>query len=160
MSGIVSSRSGAWHRTRPAVLKERATHALMLLACAAACGCADFDAPAPVALPDVAVTDPSFSADVQPIFTARCATASCHTLATHQMGLDLQAGFAYDAIVGQPSRQRLGMLLVEPGHPENSRVVQVISPGAEPRMPLGRTPLTANQIATIQNWIAHGAPRN
>jgi hypothetical protein len=28
------------------------------------------------------------------------------------------------------------------------------------RMPLGRTPLTDNQIATIINWVNAGAPRN
>jgi hypothetical protein len=28
------------------------------------------------------------------------------------------------------------------------------------RMPLGRAPLTDNQIATIINWVNTGAPRN
>jgi hypothetical protein len=136
---------------------RRRVGALVMLSLSA---CADFDAPAPVSLPDLVVADPSFAADIQPIFTLRCATASCHTAATHQLGLNLAAGAAYDATVGRASQQRPTLLLVNPGRPDLSRLVQVLLSDAAPRMPLGRDPLTANQITTMQNWITKGAKRN
>lgn len=127
--------------------------------------CTDFTAPAPVTLPDVAIQNPSFEDDIQPIFTARCATASCHNLATQQLGLNLQEGYAYDEIVGLTSPTSLGFAYIQPLDADNSWLVRKIRADPAPRfngpqMPLGRTPLTDNQIATIVNWVNAGAPRN
>jgi hypothetical protein len=132
---------------------------------AAAWACTDFEAPEVELLPDVVVPNPSFERDIQPILTARCATASCHNFATQQMGLNLQAGFAYDEIVGKDSPTSHLMAYIEPFEPENSWLVRLIQADPErrfhnERMPLGRTPLTDNQIATIINWVEAGAPRN
>ena len=132
---------------------------------AAAFACTDFEAPEVAVLPDVLVTNPSFERDIQPIFTARCATASCHNLATQQMGLNLEAGHAYDAIVDEDSPTSHDLAYIRPFQPDSSWLVRMIQ--ADParrffveRMPLGRTPLTDNQIATIINWVNAGAPRN
>lgn len=132
---------------------------------AAALACTDFAAPRPVVLPDVLVPNPSFERDIQPIFTARCATASCHNLATQQLGLNLEAGHAYDAIVDEDSPTSHDLAYIRPFQPDSSWLVRMIQ--ADPagrffveRMPLGRTPLTDNQIATIINWVNAGAPRN
>ena len=132
---------------------------------AATVACTDFEAPEEVVLPDVLVANPSFERDIQPIFTARCATASCHNLATQQLGLNLQAGFAYDEIVGVESPSSHDMPYIQPLDADNSWLVRMIQ--ADParrffteRMPLGRAPLTDNQIATIVNWVNAGAPRN
>ena len=132
---------------------------------AAALACTDFEAPEEVVLPDVLVPNPSFEHDIQPIFTARCATASCHNLATQQMGLNLQAGYAYDAIVDEDSPSSHDLAYIRPFKPDSSWLVRMIQ--ADParrffveRMPLGRTPLTDNQIATIINWVNAGAPPN
>jgi len=132
---------------------------------AAVVACTDFEAPEPVVLPDVLVANPSFDRDIQPIFTARCATASCHNFATQQMGLNLQAGAAYDAIVDHDSPTSHDLPYIRPFQPDSSWLVRMIQ--ADParrffneRMPLGRTPLTDNQIATIINWVNAGAPRN
>jgi len=131
----------------------------------AAVACTDFEAPEPVVLPDVLVTNPSFERDIQPILTARCATASCHNLATQQMGLNLEEGHAYDAIVNEDSPTSRDLAYIRPFQPDSSWLVRMIQ--ADParrffveRMPLGRTPLTDNQIATIINWVNAGAPRN
>jgi hypothetical protein len=131
----------------------------------AAFACTDFEAPEPVVLPDVLVADPSFERDVQPILTARCATASCHNLSTQQVGLNLEPGHAYDAIVGHDSPSSHGLAYIEPFDADNSWLVRMIQ--ADParrffveRMPLGRAPLTDNQIGTIINWVNAGAPRN
>ena len=131
----------------------------------AALACTDFEAPDAGVLPDVLVADPSFERDIQPIFTARCATASCHNLATQQMGLNLQAGYAYDEIVSQVSPSSRGFAYIHPFEPDSSWLVRIVQ--ADParrflaeRMPLGRAPLTENQIGTIINWVNAGAPRN
>ena len=127
--------------------------------------CTDFEAPEPVVLPDVLVANPSFERDIQPIFTARCATASCHNLATQQLGLNLQAGYAYDEIVDVESPSSHEMPYIRPFDPDSSWLVRMIQADPErrfftERMPLGRAPLTPNQIATIINWVNAGAPRN
>jgi hypothetical protein len=127
--------------------------------------CTDFEAPEPVVLPDVLVANPSFERDIQPIFTARCATASCHNLATQQLGLNLQAGYAYDEIVEVESPSSHEMPYIRPFDPDSSWLVRMIQADPErrfftERMPLGRAPLTPNQIATIINWVNAGAPRN
>jgi hypothetical protein len=130
--------------------------------------CADFDALTDPTggLPDVVVAAPSFAADIQPIFTRRCAVGGCHTVASHQGGLVLAAGHAYDSIVGKLARSSAaGLLLVEPSDAANSWLVRRVSPDPVlrnhlPRMPLASAPLTDNQIATIINWIEQGAPDN
>ena len=132
---------------------------------AAALACTDFEAPKVDVLPDVLVLNPTFERDIQPIFTARCATASCHNLATQQLGLNLQAGYAYDEIVNEDSPTSHDLRYVLPFKPDSSWLVRMIQadPGRRffvERMPLGRAPLTDNQIATIVQWVGSGAPRD
>ena len=135
------------------------------LVVAASLACTDFEAPEATVLPDVLVANPSFERDIQPIFTARCATASCHNLATQQMGLNLAPGHAYDAIVDEDSPTSHELAYIRPFQSDSSWLVRIIQ--GDParrffveRMPLGRAPLTDNQIATIINWVNAGAPRN
>jgi hypothetical protein len=125
--------------------------------------CADFDPASPPEAPDVAVATPTLARDVQPIFTARCATSSCHTQVTHQAQLSLAEGFAYGQLVGVPSVLAPQYVRVVPGDAQASWLYRVIAADPSlhpdvPRMPLGRPPLTNNQIATITNWIEQGAP--
>jgi hypothetical protein len=136
--------------------------ALALIATAA---CTDFEAPGRVALPDVLVANPQFVRDVQPIFSARCATSSCHTFATHQAGLNLAAGYAYDEIVDVQSVFRPSWKRIVPSKADSSFLIKTLLPDATQhpeisRMPLGREPLTDNQIQTIINWVNQGAVRN
>ena len=125
--------------------------------------CADFAAPpsAEEGLPDVLVANPSFSNDIQPIFSARCATSSCHTTVTQQAGMSLEEGAAYAEIVGVQATTRQSRKRVDPSVPSNSLVYLAVTPTPPiVRMPLGRTPLTANQIENIRRWIEQGAPNN
>lgn len=130
-----------------------------------AAACADFTVPAAALGPDTLVAEPSFARDIQPILTARCATVGCHTAVTHQAGLVLQAGIAYDSLVGRPSTLAPQFVRVAPGDADASWLLRMIGPdpaarfGIE-RMPLGRAPLTDNQIATIVRWVTQGALRN
>ena len=129
--------------------------------------CVDFESTTDPAfgLPDDVVPAPSFEGDIQPIFTRRCSIGGCHSLATAQGGLTLAAGASYASLVGVASRLRPQFVRVAPADPANSWLIRMI--GSDPalrfghqRMPLASTPLTANQIQTITNWIATGAPRN
>jgi len=130
-----------------------------------AVACVDFEAPKVTLPPDVLVANPSLSNDVQPIFTARCATSSCHNFATHQVGMTLAPGYTYDKTVNVQAVFRPSWKRIVPLKPDSSFLVQVLlaDPSKHPeisRMPLGRPPLTDNQINTIINWVSQGALRN
>ena len=127
--------------------------------------CTDFEAPDRVLLSDVEVVNPRFSTDVQPIFTARCATSSCHNYATHQAGLTLSPDDAYDEIVNVRARFRPSWKRIVPFRADSSFLIETLyaDTARHPeisRMPLGREPLTDNQIKTIINWVNNGAVRN
>ena len=130
-------------------------------------GCANFDTPIDPAggAPDTLVPNPTFSADVLPIFEKRCSVGGCHSFATRQAGLSLTADEAYALLVGVPSTLQPSRLRVRPSQPDQSWLVTMISAddGARQnfsRMPLATQPLTPNQIATIVRWIEQGALRN
>jgi hypothetical protein len=77
------------------------------------------------------------------------------------MGLDLSAGVAYENLVNVTSVGASGLLLVEPGDPDNSYLVAKIEGnaliGGSLRMPLGREPLSVEQIEAVRVWIDAGA---
>lgn len=137
------------------------------VALGAVSSCADFDTSVDPTggAPDVLVPNPSFSADVVPIFEKRCSLGGCHSLATRQAGLALTADAAYQSLVGVASTLHAPMLRVQATRPDSSWLVTMISandaarPGVA-RMPLATQPLTDNQIATIVRWIEQGALRN
>lgn len=138
---------------------------VLVVALMTASACTDFEAPEKVILPDVLVANPQFTADVQPIFTARCATSSCHNFATHQAELSLTPDEAYEDIVNVQARFRPAWKRIVPFKPDSSFLVKTLlaNPAEHPeiaRMPLGREPLTDNQIRTIINWVSQGAVRN
>ena len=145
----------------------RALMAAVVTAITVAWGCADFESTVDPAggLPDVAIANPSFAADIQSIFTKRCAMGGCHSLSSARAELVLTAGHAYDSLVNKPSFLNPTFDRVEPGDAPNSWLVRMIADDAAARshysrMPLGGQPLTNNQIATIVNWIDNGALRN
>jgi hypothetical protein len=103
---------------------------------------------------------PSFG-EVYDILAATCGggRSGCHITG---MSSDLalpDAQLAYDHLVNVDSVKCPGELLVVPGDAEASLLVTVLEGGAEcvKAMPLGRDPLSAEQIATIRAWIDAGA---
>jgi hypothetical protein len=139
----------------------------LLTATALAWGCADFESTVDPTggLPDVEIANPSFTNDIQPIFTKRCSIGGCHSLASARGQLVLVAGHAYDSLVNKPSSLVPGRVRVVPGDASTSWLVTMIEDDDaarlnNARMPLGGQPLTRNQITTIVNWIESGAPRN
>ena len=117
----------------------------------------------------------SFSADVQPIFTASC--IGCHD-DTPPASLPLVASVAYDTIVDVAAVQdTLDPILdrIEPGDPEASFLIHKIQgtqtavggEGAGARMPFScpvpdppRPCLTPEEIQLIRQWVVEGALNN
>jgi hypothetical protein len=96
--------------------------------------------------------------DVQAVFSANC--VSCHGGSDPNAGLRLTPGDSYDALVGVPSREVPGELLVEPGLVEASFLLEKVScarPQAGVRMPVGSA-LDSEAQAVIFAWVAQGAP--
>ncbi|MEM7153473.1 MAG: hypothetical protein AAF799_11570 [Myxococcota bacterium] len=101
----------------------------------------------------------TFSGHVQPILSARCATAGCHGELAPAADLDLTAGFARDNLFKQ-STQNPEIPLVTAGNPTNSYLMtKLTSDGfSGMRMPLGANPLSEEEQDIIRLWISYGAP--
>ena len=96
----------------------------------------------------------------QQVFTPRCALSGCHVGAESPFGLDLSAGLAADNIIGVPSGEVPELLRVEPYDADDSYLYMklVDAPDIEgDPMPLEGDPLTAGQLALIEDWIDQGA---
>lgn len=109
---------------------------------------------------DTVKPDPSFSADIQAIFTASCALSNCHGSAA-QAGMNLSSGQAYANTVNVPSTQDPSFMRVLPSDAQNSYLVMKIegrqTSGA--KMPASGS-LTSNQVQNIKNWVNQGAKDN
>lgn len=90
----------------------------------------------------------SFDKDIAPIFRESC--APCHT--TAEMGrlkLDSEAAVLRGGQSGPA---------IVAGHGADSLLVKrLLGVGDAPRMPMGRNPLSAAQIALIRSWIDRGS---
>lgn len=100
------------------------------------------------------------------IFSPRCAIPTCHDAESQSGSLVLEAGSAYDQLVGVPptvdTARSAGLLRVDAGHPENSFLLVKLTgppPDRGSRMPLTGALLTDAQIQLIRDWIAQGGMR-
>jgi hypothetical protein len=102
----------------------------------------------------------SFASDVQPILTASCAKTACHTGSLPKAGLDLSAGKSHAELVGAPSIQCADRLLVVPGAPTESylmnKVMNVDLCGTSKKMPPSGS-LSDAQLEVLSQWICGGA---
>jgi hypothetical protein len=83
----------------------------------------------------------------------------CHSPPAPSASLDLTAGTGYGALVGVPSEQCAQRLLVSPGNPGESYLLdkivgQNLCSGTQ--MPKS-APLSASQIQAVSDWICTGA---
>ena len=103
----------------------------------------------------------SYAADVQPIYTQRCATSGCHSGSSPDAGLNLAAGVSYAQTVNVVSRDHAPALLIRPNDLSGSVIYQKIANTGKygGRMPKDQS-LTTAQINTIGAWILAGAPNN
>jgi len=122
---------------------------------------------AAVAIPAPDATGASFARVQAEIFTPHCAVPECHVTAdpaadtAPPQGLVLEAGSAYDMIVGVPSHET-ELPRVAPGDPEGSYLFRKVSPDLPigwHRMPLEGAPLSDDERTLLRSWIAAGAPR-
>jgi len=107
--------------------------------------------------------DVSFATQVQPIFTASCATNGCHAGVMPQAELGLTSSSAYAALVDKPSGQCTpARTLVKPGAPDQSYLMNKLL-GTDlcfgTRMPKTGG-ISAAQIQLIRDWIYNGAQNN
>ena len=106
---------------------------------------------------DASVT---FAAQVQPVFTARCASSMCHGGMRPQADLSLEAGRSHAELVGVPSGCTDGKLLVAPGVVTGSYLMNKLTGVGictGMRMPSRAESLSAADLALIRNWICGGA---
>src|SRR5262245_20404801 len=101
----------------------------------------------------LAQCDVSFSGDIQPIFTARCASAACHGAAS-EAGLNLTAGKSYAALVSVASSECTTFNRVNPGSPTTSYLMfKLQGSGAcffGGAMPLAGPPLSSTDLNKIR----------
>ena len=106
----------------------------------------------------VAPGDPVlFSQDVLPIFLSSCSGSGCH-IGSQTSGVNLTT---YSSIINSVGLQYNGRIVI-PGNAANSPIINKVlsQPTNGSRMPLGRTPLSGNQITIIRTWIDEGAENN
>ena len=112
-------------------------------------------------------TSLSHAVDIQPIWDAKCVEA-CHEVGGEWSLLDM-SGDAYGVMVGEPSPTFPSMNVVEAGDVEGSYLwhkinnTQASVGGSGLAMPKARAgmsaeTMTAEELATIEAWIAGGAP--
>ena len=91
------------------------------------------------------------------VFTPLC--TGCHAGAGAPLGLRLDEGASFALLVNAPSTEIPTLLRVNPGDPDSSYLIQKLEGTAAVggRMPLGGTPLPAETIAVVRQWIAEGA---
>jgi len=112
-----------------------------------------------------------FSRDVQPSFTARCASGGCHSPVNPQGGLSLAAPGTVSRLVNQPTSADCSaavpnVVRVKPGEPMNSMIWRKTSD--DPTKCFERMPLLPNSLSVIapcefaklEKWIRDGAPDN
>ena len=104
-----------------------------------------------------------FDVDIQPILSSNCAFSGCHAGTSPAQGQNLSDGVAYANIVCVAANERPGMMRVRSFEPDSSYLVHKIQGtqgdvgGSGGQMPLGRTPLSQQQISLIRAWITQGA---
>ena len=105
----------------------------------------------------------SFAAEIQPIFTQKC--ASCHRDGgfADDITMRLVEDLTLDSIVNQPSSQNPDITLVIPFDAANSLLFLKISENDPPigrTMPLVGETLPSDALGLIRDWIDQGAIDN
>jgi mono/diheme cytochrome c family protein len=92
---------------------------------------------------------------IQPLWDRDCVV--CHGAEAPSGGLSLVDGFA--SLVGQPSVESPGAVLVEPGDVAASYLFTKFEDGGSGRvMPPSGVSFSTEELALIESWVAAGAP--
>ena len=96
--------------------------------------------------------------EIQGILTASCGGGSCH-INQATSGVNLTS---YESLMGSIGVQYGGPIVV-PGSPSGSPLIDKIlmpSPQHGSRMPLGRAPLSEEELDMLLDWVSDGAIRS
>jgi hypothetical protein len=102
----------------------------------------------------------SFVDEVEPVLVDACTGVGCHGFPVSAAGLDLRAGNVHGNLVGVSSSQCNDRLLVAPGQPEASYLMdklQGVNLCFGTQMPKAAPALSAAELAAISEWICRGA---
>jgi OmcA/MtrC family decaheme c-type cytochrome len=116
--------------------------------------------------PGASAVASTYSAIARDILVPRCASGACHGGSPPAYFPQLDAEVAWEEMVGKPSEQASGVMLVKPYAPEESYLlVKSRGDGASlggvgTPMPIGDAALTPSELAAIEAWIANGAPND
>ena len=105
---------------------------------------------------------PTFT-QVQEVFTGNCAFSGCHAGPNPAANQSLEAGVAFEMIVGVASVQQSNLSRIEPNNPNDSYLIRKLEGGPNisgSQMPLGGSPLPQSTIDLIRDWISAGALNN
>jgi hypothetical protein len=107
-------------------------------------------------------TSVSFTNDVQPIFTTKCATAGCHTGVAPASGMNLSSGQAWGNLVGVDVSECAAGKRVVAGATDQSYLINKIL-GVDLCLGTTKMPkigsISQAQIDTIAEWVCEGAPQ-
>lgn len=100
------------------------------------------------------------------IWSPDCAASQCHGAQwSAHTTLSLETGLSYSNLVNRPASQAPSILLVKPGHPEESYLMLKLlgtvgsSGSVSTRMPITYS-LKSDQIEAVRAWILRGAPND
>lgn len=98
----------------------------------------------------------SYAQNVRPIIDTHC--VECHLPGGQG---HVASGFLVESYDSLMKGTKFGPMIV-PGDPLSSSLYRLVSGNVDEsiRMPHGKDPIPADQIATIENWIAQGAQNN
>lgn len=106
--------------------------------------------------------EPNLTSIQANIFSSKCALSGCHVNGgLAPMSLQ-NAEISFSNLVNVASVQKPAVMRVSPNNADGSYLVQKLEGAAGifgARMPLGRDPLSAQEINVIRQWINNGAPR-
>ena len=102
------------------------------------------------AKPAAAEKPVSFMSDVAPIFVRNC--IACHNPKKSESKY-VMTTFKQLAKGGKVGED----ITLEPGKPDESYLLEVLGPDAEPRMPYKQDPLQPEEVAVLTRWVAEGA---
>ena len=94
------------------------------------------------------------------VFSQTCAFSGCHGPTNNQANLLLTEGNSYSNLVNVQSFLFPQFKRVVPDSSTKSLLIKILKGEVSPRMPLDRTPLSAEVIDSIAKWIDNGALNN
>jgi mono/diheme cytochrome c family protein len=106
--------------------------------------------PAPPTSAGAKASRVSYHETIAPILKADC--TGCHSKEAAGGGL------ALDSVAGlRKGGEKSGAKIIVPGNPKASLLIAYLRGAKQPRMPMGRPPLSEAQIRQVETWIAQGA---